>query len=129
MSDRQKWPDTLWIVRHGESAGNVARDAAYAAGRTTIGIAANHRPSAADCRSPSAESGTSTSRVTMSMWLSPAAWAASRATLPALSPWRTIQRWVGQRRPRGRKAGCRAGVADGRCEGQGAYHVPALCRH
>jgi broad specificity phosphatase PhoE len=27
----QKWPDTIWIVRHGQSAGNVARDAAEAA--------------------------------------------------------------------------------------------------
>ena len=35
----QRWPDTLWIVRHGESAGNVARDAAYAAGLATIDIA------------------------------------------------------------------------------------------
>jgi len=26
-----RWPDTLWIVRHGQSAGNVARDAAHAA--------------------------------------------------------------------------------------------------
>lgn len=34
-----RWPDTLWIVRHGESAGNVARDAAYAAGLTVIDIA------------------------------------------------------------------------------------------
>jgi probable phosphoglycerate mutase len=25
----QRWPDTLWIVRHGESAGNVARDEAH----------------------------------------------------------------------------------------------------
>jgi probable phosphoglycerate mutase len=25
----QKWPDVLWIVRHGESAGNVARHEAY----------------------------------------------------------------------------------------------------
>ena len=33
------WPATLWIVRHGESAGNVARDAAYAAGLATIDIA------------------------------------------------------------------------------------------
>ena len=30
MSDTQKWPDRLWIVRHGESAGNVARDRARA---------------------------------------------------------------------------------------------------
>jgi len=35
----QRWPDTLWIVRHGESAGNVARDVAYAAGLPTIDIA------------------------------------------------------------------------------------------
>ena len=28
---QQRWPDRLWIVRHGESAGNVARDAAQAA--------------------------------------------------------------------------------------------------
>lgn len=35
----QRWPDALWIVRHGESAGNVARDAAYAAGLSVIDIA------------------------------------------------------------------------------------------
>ena len=34
----QKWPDVLWIVRHGESAGNVARDAAHAAGLPLIDI-------------------------------------------------------------------------------------------
>ena len=28
----QKWPQTLWIVRHGQSAGNVARDAAELGG-------------------------------------------------------------------------------------------------
>jgi broad specificity phosphatase PhoE len=39
MSDEQKWPDTMWIVRHGESAGNVARDAAEAAGLALIDIA------------------------------------------------------------------------------------------
>lgn len=33
------WPDRLWIVRHGESAGNVARDAAHAAGLSRIDIA------------------------------------------------------------------------------------------
>ena len=38
MSDEQKWPDVLWIVRHGESAGNVARDAAEAAGLALIDI-------------------------------------------------------------------------------------------
>jgi 2,3-bisphosphoglycerate-dependent phosphoglycerate mutase len=27
----QRWPSRLWVVRHGESAGNVARDAAHAA--------------------------------------------------------------------------------------------------
>ncbi len=35
----QKWPQTLWIVRHGQSAGNVARDAAEAGGLHTIDIA------------------------------------------------------------------------------------------
>ncbi|MBA3771128.1 MAG: histidine phosphatase family protein [Ramlibacter sp.] len=36
---REKWPCTLWIVRHGQSAGNVARDAAEAAGLPVIDIA------------------------------------------------------------------------------------------
>ena len=35
----QKWPQTLWIVRHGQSAGNVARDAAEAGGLHLIDIA------------------------------------------------------------------------------------------
>jgi broad specificity phosphatase PhoE len=34
-----RWPERLWIVRHGESAGNVARELATAAGRTRIDIA------------------------------------------------------------------------------------------
>jgi len=36
---RKRWPDRLWIVRHGESAGNVARDAAMTAGLAEIDIA------------------------------------------------------------------------------------------
>jgi broad specificity phosphatase PhoE len=32
------WPSTLWIVRHGQSAGNVARDAAEAAGHALIDV-------------------------------------------------------------------------------------------
>ena len=35
----QAWPQRLWVVRHGESAGNVARDAAHLAGGTVIDIA------------------------------------------------------------------------------------------
>ena len=35
---RQRWPAKLWIVRHGQSAGNVARDAADAAGLRSIDI-------------------------------------------------------------------------------------------
>jgi broad specificity phosphatase PhoE len=31
-----RWPTRLWIVRHGESAGNVARDVAHAAGADRI---------------------------------------------------------------------------------------------
>jgi broad specificity phosphatase PhoE len=34
----QKWPQVIWIVRHGQSAGNVARDAAEAAGLPLIDI-------------------------------------------------------------------------------------------
>jgi broad specificity phosphatase PhoE len=33
------WPQQLWVVRHGQSAGNVAREAAEASGLTTIDIA------------------------------------------------------------------------------------------
>jgi broad specificity phosphatase PhoE len=33
------WPSRLWIVRHGQSAGNVARDAAHAAGLGRIDLA------------------------------------------------------------------------------------------
>jgi broad specificity phosphatase PhoE len=33
------WPDTLWVVRHGQSAGNVARDLAEAQGDAVIAIA------------------------------------------------------------------------------------------
>jgi broad specificity phosphatase PhoE len=32
MTDAQIWPDLLYVVRHGESSGNVARDAAVRAG-------------------------------------------------------------------------------------------------
>jgi len=35
----QKWPDKLWIVRHGQSAGNVAREIAEEAGEPLIDIA------------------------------------------------------------------------------------------
>lgn len=35
----QKWPQSLMVVRHGESAGNVARDAAMAQGLAEINIA------------------------------------------------------------------------------------------
>ena len=35
----QKWPDAIWIVRHGQSAGNVAREAAEAAAHPLIDIA------------------------------------------------------------------------------------------
>ena len=36
---QQRWPDRLYIVRHGESAGNVARDAAQAARAARIDLA------------------------------------------------------------------------------------------
>jgi broad specificity phosphatase PhoE len=33
-----QWPEILWVARHGQSAGNVARDAAEAAGHVLIDI-------------------------------------------------------------------------------------------
>jgi broad specificity phosphatase PhoE len=36
----RRWPSTLWIVRHGESAGNVARDKAQARGAERIELTA-----------------------------------------------------------------------------------------
>jgi broad specificity phosphatase PhoE len=36
---KSRWPSRLWIVRHGESAGNVARDLAHASGLGRIEIA------------------------------------------------------------------------------------------
>lgn len=38
LSDRL-WPDQLWVVRHGESAGNLARDRAEAASEQRIDLA------------------------------------------------------------------------------------------
>jgi 2,3-bisphosphoglycerate-dependent phosphoglycerate mutase len=38
LDPTEVWPATLWIVRHGESAGNVAREAALAARRLSTGI-------------------------------------------------------------------------------------------
>lgn len=38
MKSTQIWPDLLYLVRHGESAGNVARDAAIESGEPMINI-------------------------------------------------------------------------------------------
>jgi len=38
MTVEQKWPGEILIVRHGQSAGNVARDAAEAAGHAVIDV-------------------------------------------------------------------------------------------
>ncbi len=35
-AEASRWPARLWLVRHGQSAGNVARDAAHAAGLERI---------------------------------------------------------------------------------------------
>lgn len=35
-ASRSRWPAALWLVRHGQSAGNVALDAAHAAGHDRI---------------------------------------------------------------------------------------------
>lgn len=39
VPSQQTWPSALWLIRHGESAGNVARDAAELAGLPDIDIA------------------------------------------------------------------------------------------
>jgi len=38
MKSNQIWPDLVYVVRHGESAGNVAREAALSAGESMIDI-------------------------------------------------------------------------------------------
>lgn len=38
---RSRWPSTLWLIRHGQSAGNVARDAAHEGGLQRIAL--DHR--------------------------------------------------------------------------------------
>lgn len=38
MTKRQNWPARLWLVRHGQSQGNVAREIADEAGHHEIGI-------------------------------------------------------------------------------------------
>src|SRR5687767_16021134 len=38
MIQTQNWPKRLWLVRHGQSQGNVARDAAHEAGLHEIAI-------------------------------------------------------------------------------------------
>ncbi len=38
MAHRQHWPERLWLVRHGQSQGNVARDAAHEAGLHVIDL-------------------------------------------------------------------------------------------
>ena len=38
MPQRQHWPKRLWLVRHGQSQGNVARDAAHEAGLGVIDL-------------------------------------------------------------------------------------------
>jgi len=35
---QSNWPQTLWLIRHGQSAGNVARDAAEAGGLAVIDL-------------------------------------------------------------------------------------------
>jgi broad specificity phosphatase PhoE len=56
------WPASLWLVRHGESAGNVARDAAEAAGLPMIDVALR------DMDVPLSETGTHQAR-TLGAWI------------------------------------------------------------
>ena len=38
MAVTQNWPRRLWLVRHGQSQGNVARDIAHEAGHSVIDL-------------------------------------------------------------------------------------------
>ena len=38
MTPTDRWPKRLWLVRHGQSQGNVARDAAHEAGHSVIDL-------------------------------------------------------------------------------------------
>lgn len=38
---KSRWPETLWLIRHGQSAGNLARDKAHEAGHARIEL--DHR--------------------------------------------------------------------------------------
>ena len=38
MNANDRWPRRLWLVRHGQSQGNVARDAAHQAGLSVIDL-------------------------------------------------------------------------------------------
>ncbi len=41
MAASSRWPEVLWLIRHGQSAGNVARDAAHESGMHRIAL--DHR--------------------------------------------------------------------------------------
>ena len=93
---RRRGRRRLGSARRSAARGGRARSARRSGARLRA-VAANQRPSARDCCSPSGHSGTSTSRPAMSIAAQAGASAASRATLPALSPWRTIHSRSGQR--------------------------------
>ena len=38
MRHGQNWPERLYLVRHGQSQGNIARDAAHEAGLSVIDL-------------------------------------------------------------------------------------------
>lgn len=75
----QKWPQQIWLVRHGQSAGNVARDAAEAGKQLLIDIASR------DVDVPLSELGQRQS-VAMSDWFG-ALDAGMRPTVVLFSPY------------------------------------------
>jgi len=80
VEQRTRWPDRLLLVRHGESAGNVARDAAHAAGQARIDIAGR------DADVPLSERGKVQSAA-LGRWLAQRA-AAERPEVLLCSPYR-----------------------------------------
>ena len=62
-----RWPSRLWIVRHGESAGNVARDAAHAQ-RCASASARPCATSTSRCRRAGEEQATALGRLVRATW-------------------------------------------------------------
>ena len=126
----QKWPQEIWLVRHGQSAGNVARDAAEAAAGHLIDIAER------DVDVPLSELGVRQSQALGDWFASPArrasapTWCCIRPTCARPKPRASSSTRIGARhadgRP-GRRAPARKGIRHPRPPDH-ARHRPQISR-